>query len=126
MFIKVHNARFKTPMWTDSRLVNTAPDFCLCSSCAKSNIRENVICPIHDEFMKMTESLKIACPVFACGEFEELKNTYNYLDQYYDDSGLQLSTEKSKAQYYEHVANLKADWKAQNMKWQKEEYGNTG
>jgi len=120
MFIKVYNARFKTQMWTDSRLVNTSPNFCLCSSCAKSDLTEGVICPIHEEFMKMTESLKIACPIFACGEFVELEAAYNFLDMYYNEDSPMLSTEKSMSKYYEHVAELREEWKAQKEKWIKE------
>jgi hypothetical protein len=120
MFIKVYNARFKEQMWTDSRLVNTAPNFCLCSNCAKTDVTKNIICPIHEEFMKMTESLKIAGPVFACGEFKSQDDDFNFLDQYYDDSGFLLSTEKSMSQYYEHITKLREDWKAQKEKWDKE------
>jgi hypothetical protein len=105
-------------MYNDSRLVNAASNFCLCSSCSKSDIREGVICPIHEEFMKMTETLKIAGPIFACGEFKELEGVYNFLDQYYD--GNKLSTEKSMAEYYEHTAKTREEWKAQKKIWAKE------
>ena len=102
-------------MFTDSRLVNTAANFCLCSSCSKTDITKGIICATHEAFMRMTESLKVAAPVFACGEFVEKDDAYNFLDQYYD--GPDLSTRKSMSGYYEYMDRIKRDWKAQKEIW---------
>jgi hypothetical protein len=117
MFKILYNRRFKKNMWTDTRLVNAAPNFCLCASCAKSNIREGVVCPIHDKFMGTTQELKIAAPIFTCLEFEELINGRNYLDQYYDGNLLSRAKAKTIARFHEVNEELSQEWQAQRRRW---------
>jgi hypothetical protein len=115
MYIKVFNKRFDVLMWSDSRLVNTSANFCLCSSCAKSDITVGIICPKHDEFMNLTQNLKLAAPVFACLDFEELPNVHNYLDQYYDNE--MLCSYAPFTKMYEEQDRIRRQWEAQQERW---------
>lgn len=95
-------------MYCDSRLANAAANFCLCSSCSKSDITEGVICPIHEKFMKLTQELELAAPVFACPYFDELKGGTDYLSVFCDtDNKVSLD-------------RMKDQWEAQKMIWAKE------
>lgn len=72
MFKKLYNSRFTKRLWTEEKLADKAPYYCICTYCAKSDIRPGIICPKHEEFMQLTQRLQIAAPVFACNDFEEL------------------------------------------------------
>ena len=108
MFVKKNNTRFNMPMWTDERLVNMSSFFCLCTTCAKSDIRPGIICPIHEKFMKLTQELKIAGPIFACPEFVELEGYPNFLDLDY------------KPLIPSNFERIKDEWSAQLEKWESE------
>jgi len=115
MFVLVRSARFKIPMWSDSRLVDLSPPFCLCSSCAKGDIVKGKICQKHDEFMKMTQALQIAAPVFSCPDFAELEGGYNFLDDYYDGNKFSTASSGNGDAVLRH--KIKLDWDAQVGYW---------
>jgi hypothetical protein len=114
-FKKMFNSRFRRDMVTDSRLVNAAPNFCLCSSCNNSDIRNGVFCTQHGEFMKMTESLGLAAPIFACDNFVEIPGGMNYLDQYFD--GEKLTEEKAYHMSRHYDIRIKREWQGQQETW---------
>jgi len=118
-FIKTHNSRYKKDLWSYYKLVDASGAFCLCTYCAKSDIPNGKICPMHDKFMRVTEEMKIAGPVFACGEFEESEEIYNYLNDYYDNGV--LSSEMIGARIPEVREKIKEQWKAQKELWANEQ-----
>ncbi len=69
-------------MWSDSRMVNVATDWCLCASCDKHGHGQD--CPIHGTFVKFTVTeLVVASPILGCREFVEKPNTPSLVDKYY-------------------------------------------
>jgi len=124
MFVNTYNTRFKVDMYSDHRLVNTSPHFCLCTSCVKSDLEKGVICERHDEFMRMTQRLQIAAPVFACPDFVEGEDLYNYLDPHFDEDSLTFCKESlpwidHNESEVEHSRKLKRDWDLQVEYWEK-------
>ncbi len=120
-FLRIYNKRFKRDMWTDDRLSNSASHFCLCTMCRKSSINEGVICRVHESFMRMTEELGIAAPVFACSEFREGKELYNYLDPHFNrDARVFFNTHYGREETDNNKSKrLKVEWEAQKKLWNK-------
>ncbi len=82
MFVREHNNRTGIAMWSYSRMVNVATDFCLCASCVTHG--DGGDCPVHGEFVKLTvEKLKVAAPILGCPNFIENPKKPNLLDKYY-------------------------------------------
>ncbi len=80
MFVLAHNHRVGIPLWSDSRLVNAAPSFCLCGSCGKH--WEG--CERHDEFVEDTlRRWHVAAPILGCAEFQEMQGRENLWEKYY-------------------------------------------
>ena len=129
MFNNEYNVRFKIPMYSDERLTNKAPFFCLCTKCAKSDLGNDVVCSKHEAFMRMTQELKIAAPVFACQNFVASEDLYNFLDAFYDEkSGYFLDNDVSRNGGNiiidaEHSRKLQREWKAQLALWGSKKIG---
>ena len=116
MFVKWNSPRFNgLEVWSDSRVVNASSHFCLCTNCKQTNILKGIICDKHEKFMKLTQELEIAGPIFSCPDFKE-SGSYNLMDMYYD--GTKFSKEMSGAKRVE--AEVKRQWLAQVDKWSKE------
>jgi len=114
-FIKTMNSRFHKDMYSYTRLIDASPSFCLCTYCEKTDVMNNVICPIHDKFMRMTQGLEVAAPIFACSEFSEKEELYNYLNYYYDNDV--LSSKKLGALIPEIRRKFKEEWEKQKELW---------
>ena len=121
MFIKTYNSRYEKDLYSYSRLVDASSSFCLCSYCEMSNIPEGIICQKHEKFMRLTEELEIAAPVFACAEFVELEGSCNYLSLYYD--GDNLSSKSVGAIMPQIRDRIRQQWKAQKELWAREQNG---
>lgn len=92
MFIRSLNRRTGIEMWSDSRMVNVATDYCLCASCMTHG--DGGDCPIHGKFVEITvKDLKVAAPILGCAQFVEKPNAPSLLDKYFD--GDKLSAEKA-------------------------------
>jgi hypothetical protein len=117
VFVKILNARFNQEMWTDKRLSNAAPNFCLCSCCTKSDIREGIICPIHDKFMKITQEMNIAAPIFACPEFVELEGFANLVNLYLKEDVISLDKRNLAINDYTQYCKQIDEWVAQKERW---------
>ena len=87
MFVKNLNTRTGVEMWSDSRMVNAATDFCLCASCVTHG--DGGSCPKHGKFVEITvKELQVAAPILGCADFIEATSKPNLLNRYYDDNKL--------------------------------------
>lgn len=118
VFVKTLNSRYRKELYSYSRLVDASANFCLCTYCSKTDIVNGKICDNHDKFMRMTQEMEIAAPVFACSDFVELEGVYNHLNDYYDNGV--LSPDVLKARIPEVTERVKEQWKAQEALWKRE------
>lgn len=85
-FVQGWDSRFRTLMWSDSRLVDKQAVFCLCTTCLKEDVVKGVECSTHKAFMRMTRILNIAAPVFSCLLFVKDTSRPNKTDVLYEPS----------------------------------------